>query len=276
MTQIFYNGNFISADEAILSPTSLAALYGKGVFTTIAVYRSELFGWEKHQTRLLKDAVAIGLDVSGIDWLSIKDAMLKTIEHNGLVNGRIRVTLFDETPAAMWFSDGKTKISVMINAGAFRPLPESFILGISPYRINSSSPLAGLKSCNYLENLVAINEAKANGADEAVRLNERDEVAGGCMSNIFWSKGGQLFTPHLTTGCLAGTTREFILENMECSEVAVRVDELNDANSIFLTSAGIGVVRVNIFNRRTLENSNHDILELLLGLNHKQLISFSC
>lgn len=266
MTEIFYNGSFITTDSQALTPLSMAAMYGKGVFTTVAVYRSELFLWEKHQNRLLKDAAAVGLDVSGIDAKLLNDAVHKTFEQNGLINGRVRITLFDETPAAIWLNDGSAKTSVMINASEFRQMPESFVLGISPYRINTASPLAGVKSCNYLENVIAINEAKSKGWHEAVRLNDRGEVAGGCMSNIFWAKGDQLFTPHLSTGCLAGTTREFVLENSDCNEVAATIDELENADSIFLTSAGIGITAVKVFKDKPLNTIYHEILEMLPGI----------
>lgn len=266
MTEIFYNGSFITAEALAITPLSAAAMYGKGVFTTVAVYRSEPFLLEKHQNRLLKDAGAVGLDVSGIDRSSIKEAMLKTIERNGLVNGRLRITLFDETPAAIWLPDRTSKTAVMMNAAEFRTRPENFVVGISPYSVNSSSPLAGVKSCNYLENLIAINEAKEKGWHEAVRLNERGEIAGGCMSNLFWKKGDRLFTPHLSTGCLAGTTREFILESIDCNEVAATIEELNKADSLFITSAGIGITAVNLFNGELKNTIYHEILGLLQGI----------
>ena len=62
---------------------------------------------------------------------------------------------------------------------------------------------------------MALENAKAKGFDEAIRLNERGEVASACMANVFWIKDKKLFTPDLETGCLAGTTREFIIETAE-------------------------------------------------------------
>ena len=87
---------------------------------------------------------------------------------------------------------------------------------------------------------------------EAVRVNERGLITGGCMSNIFWLKDEVLYTPSLATGCLAGTTREFVLENVECREVEVRIDEIEKSEAIFLTSAGVGIRQVNSFDGDTL------------------------
>ena len=82
------------------------------------------------------------------------------------------------------------------------------------------------------------------------------------MANLFWTKDGKLFTPSLRTGCLAGTTREYILENIECKEVEVGIDEINRADSIFLTSAGLGIARVGEFDGKRLDADRHEIEKL--------------
>jgi branched-subunit amino acid aminotransferase/4-amino-4-deoxychorismate lyase len=83
------------------------------------------------------------------------------------------------------------------------------------------------------------------------------------MANIFWSRNGKLFTPSLETGCLPGTTREFVIENIDCEEVVVGIEELRSANEIFLTSAGIGVVQIAEFEGRELQRNDHTIMKLL-------------
>jgi branched-subunit amino acid aminotransferase/4-amino-4-deoxychorismate lyase len=144
---------------------------------------------------------------------------------------------------------------------------------ISPFAVNSRSPLAGVKSCSYLENLMAIEGAKACGFDEAIRLNERGEITSACMANLFWLKGDQLFTPSLSTGCLSGTTREFVIENLDCREETADLDEMYSADSLFLTSAGIGIMQVTKLNERVFDRSNHHILELLPPANKKTRMS---
>ncbi len=77
-----------------------------------------------------------------------------------------------------------------------------------------------------------MEDAKAKGFDEAVRTNECDEIVSACTANIFWQRDDEIFTPHLDTGCLAGTTREFVLENYSISEKKVKINELNEADAI--------------------------------------------
>ena len=191
------------------------------------------------------------------------EALTVTITKNGLTRGRARITFFDETPGKIWTAgNDRRQATLFIVTADRRVIPDDFKLTFSPHRVNTTSPLAGVKSCNYLEHLMAFEEAGARGFDEAVRVNERGEVASACMSNVFWESRGRLFTPSLKTGCLAGTTREYLLENAECSEVEATAEALSEADDIYLTSAGIGVVQAAEFDGRRLKNGDSPITKL--------------
>lgn len=110
---------------------------------------------------------------------------------------------------------------------------------------------------------MSLDEARSRGANEAIRINERGHVASACMSNLFWLANGQLYTPALSTGCLPGTTREFVMENLEVSEIEADLQELKNADAIFLTSAGLGVVQVDEFNGREMQTTGHPILHVV-------------
>lgn len=237
-------------------PISKAALYGNGIFTTIAIIDGAPFLWEKHWRRLITNAATLEIDISEFSEAEVFEALSLEIKKAELKEGRARITFADESESELWRHDGQKKTSLSMIAGERRPIPKELSLTVSPHQINTTSPLAGIKSCNYLEHLLSYKEAKSHGFDEAVRFNERGEVASACMANVFWLKDDKLYTPSLNTGCLAGTTREFILENMECEEVETRIDELNDVEAIFLASAGIGIVAAAEFNGRTLLTSH--------------------
>ena len=244
------------------SDVSNFALYGKGVFTTVAIRGGEPMLWEKHFARILRDMSVIGLDPAGIGEKELLARLAGELEAGGIVDGRVRITISDETASPIWSGESAEQISVQIIAAGTRPFPEDLSITVSPYPVNSRSPLAGVKSCNYLENLLAIGEAKKRGFHEAIRLNERGEITSACMANIFWLAGDMICTPSLKTGCLAGTTREYVLENIDCSEVEAGIEELETAASIFLTSAGLGIVEVSGFGSRKMERPGHAILSL--------------
>jgi branched-subunit amino acid aminotransferase/4-amino-4-deoxychorismate lyase len=253
------NQKILLPGEAKLPAISSAAFYGKGIFTTVAIYRAKPFLWEKHWRRLNENAAAIGIDLSAFREEKVKSALVEIIEKNGLGSGRARITFFDETAGGVWSIEASRKPSLLIATADFREA-KVLNLTVSPYRKSASSPLSNVKSCNYLENILALDGAKKSGFDEAARLNERGEIASACLANLFWIKDGLIFTPPLETGCLAGTTREFLIENFPIEEKRAAAEELNDADEIFLTSAGIGVRGVSSFNKKILENSiTHDI-----------------
>lgn len=257
------NGRMLPPDKAEISAVSSAALYGKGVFTTVAVFDGQPFLWDKHWRRLQDDAARLRLDISRVSEAAIFRSLEELGERNALKYGRARVTIFDGSTREIWPFETGRETSVLITTAEFRERPEKYRVTVSPYRINSRSPLAGVKSCNYLENLLSWNEARGRGFNEAVRLNERGEVASACIANIFWERDGRLYTPSLQTGCLRGTTRDHILSSLLCSEAEIGLDHLATANSIFLTSAGIGVVAVSDLDERALPKTEHPILGLL-------------
>ena len=242
--------------------SSNAALYGKGIFSTIAFFGVELFLWDKHWRRLTANAKAVGIDLSGRDQNAIRESLDQLIANEGIVNGKLRITFRDESLSPIWSSDNSIKTSCSTIIAESRSVPANFKLAISPFPVNSRSPLTGVKSCNYLEQILSLDEAKGRGFHEGVRVNERGHVTSGCMSNIFWLKGDRLYTPTLATGCLAGTTREHVLENVECEEVEAEIGDLESADTIYLTSAGLGIVRVAEFDGRELPDTNHPIQTL--------------
>jgi branched-chain amino acid aminotransferase len=245
-----FNGEIIPAASASIDAVSSAALYGRGVFTTIAIREREPFLWEKHWRRLVNDAGKLNVDLSGYGEDMVAGALTDLIARNIAERGRSRVTFFDGSGGGMWNTRVACGTGLLIVTGDPKPVPESFRLTISPYPLNSRSPLAGIKSCNYLENLLALEEAKGRGFDEAVRLNERGEIASACMANIFWRKDGQLFTPPLSSGCLAGTVRGYVIEKHGAIETEGKIDDVLYADNVYLTSSGIGIMPVKAIDSR--------------------------
>ena len=245
------------------NPSSSILLYGKGVFTTVAIRDRKLFLWAKHWRRLQNNAAKLGIDISEHSETEVRSELDQLIREEDLDQGRSRITFAEVSPSRMWGGSGERRTELLINTGPKRLLPDHLKLTLSPHLVNSTSPLAGVKSCNYLDQLMAYDEARGRGFDEAIRLNEKGDVTSACMANVFWETGGKLFTPSLSTGCLAGTTREFVIENFDCGEAEKGIETLESAERIFLTSAGHGIAPVAELNGRRLDTSEHEILNLL-------------
>lgn len=256
---VSFNNKMVRADKAGVPAVSSAALYGKGVFTTIAVHDGEPFLWEKHWERLQSDAARVGIHIWEYPAEMVLASLTGLIEKNALENGRARVTFFDERGGGAWEIETDLETSLLITTGDARPVSDNFKVTVSPYVLNSRSPLAGVKSCSYLENLLALDEAKGRGFDEAIRLNERGLIASACMANIFWRKEGKLYTPSLTSGCLAGTTRGFVIGKLGALEIDAGLEVLERADAIILTSAGLGMVEAAELDGQGFEAQGYDL-----------------
>ena len=242
-----FNHQLLPAENAFLRADSAAALYGRGIFTTVAIYNFQPFLWEKHWIRLTVHAEKVGIDLSDFSASTTLKSLLEIIEKNNFRTGRARLTFYDEAPPLIWRGESQCKTNLLIQTADLRRIEHPIKLTVSPFPINSESPLAAVKSCNYLENILVWEDAKSKGFDEAIRVNEKDEIVSACLANVFWKKNGEVFTPSLETGCLDGVTRQYVSENQAVSETTASLNELFKADEIFLTSAGIGIANAVIY-----------------------------
>ena len=150
---VFFNQKILSASETNLPAVSSAALYARGVFTTVAIKDRKAFLWEKHWRRLKDNADRIGVDLSEFSENFFVSALDELIEKNEIENGRARITFFDESASRIWHFEMRRKTSVLMTTDDVREVRENLRLTISPFLVNSTSPLAGVKSCNYMENI---------------------------------------------------------------------------------------------------------------------------
>lgn len=250
-----FNHKIFTPEQVNLSAISSATLYGRGIFTTLAIYEGKLFLWEKHWRRLTENARKIDINLENFDENSIKTSLFELIQANKIENARARITFFDESPSAIWNFETNRKTSLLITTADFKKTAENYSLTVSPFRVNSTSPLVNIKSCNYLENILALEDAKRKGFDEALRLNEKNEIVSATMANLFWIKDEKIYTSALETGCLAGTTREYLTEKFAVDEKIINLEDLMQADEIFLTSAGIFTKSVSEIDGKTFENN---------------------
>ena len=298
-SRIIHNDRLIELSHAQLPAVTSTTLYGRGVFTTLAVYRGQPFLWPEHWGRLIDHAERCGVGHSHLAPERIKASLMHLLEVNEVKDGRARVTLLTRSLGGMWQSQTASDIvsnmasdmagdmvsdtagvevetDVLLLTGDARSVAaEGLALTLSPYRLNTLSPLTGVKSVNYLEHVIAREEAHGRGFDEAVVLNERGEIVSATMANLFWVKRGTIRTPALATGALAGTTRACTIAlaaelAFPLVEGIYDTSDLGDADEIFLTSAAHGIAPVTTydFHRYTVAAGS---LVLRLGEAFRQL-----
>jgi branched-chain amino acid aminotransferase len=250
MSDIVYkNGMLLPLSEANVSVLDYGLLYGYGLFETMRAYDGRVFRIDRHLRRLERLAGVLGISV---DIRVLKDAVMETIRANKLKDARIRATVTigegEMTPSP----DTCEKPTVIVLAAPYRAYPKAvyqkgFRAIVSSIRRNSQSPLSGIKSSNYLESILARQEAKTAGVDEAIFLNEKGLLAEASMSNIFIVAGETLKTPDRESGILPGITRETVLEitaklGLKVIEQKVTLNELVNAQEAFLTNSLIEIM----------------------------------
>jgi branched-subunit amino acid aminotransferase/4-amino-4-deoxychorismate lyase len=255
---IYLNRTMVEATKARVAPVSSAMLYGRGVFTTLAVYNSQPFLWSKHWERLSAHAAKLAVDLTGLTEKNVGEALRKLIAVNQVEDGRARVILLARSGRDVWKtkSTGSKNTDLIIMTGESHKKPASGLaLAVSPYRVSTLSPTAGIKSLNYLDHVLSWEEAQTRDFDEAVMLNERGEIVSGTLANIFWVTNGTVHTPALSTGAMAGITRESVIDIASKHFVPVvegvyEMPDLTEADEIFLTSSGLGLAQVTTFDFR--------------------------
>ena len=109
-----FNGKFIEGGVANIEALSAAALFGRGVFTTIAIYDGRPFLIDKHLKRLRSSSAAISLNRSEEELFSIEQRLNELIRLNSVANGRARITLFDATASRMWAGKSEERVECFI------------------------------------------------------------------------------------------------------------------------------------------------------------------
>ena len=250
MSEIVYlNGCLMPRSQASISVLDYGFLYGYGLFETMRAYGGQVFRLNSHLSRLARSAEILGLPIEALE---LKGAVMDTIQANKLSDARIRITISIGEGGMTPDPSTCDKPTVLILAGHYQPYPEQvyqkgFRAVVSSIRRNSQSPLSRLKSANYLESMLAKQQARAAGVDEALCLNEKGLLAEASMSNIFLVTDGILRTPGQESGVLPGITRETILElasqlGINTLEQDIRLDELFQAQEAFLTNSLVEVM----------------------------------
>ena len=213
---------------------------GDGIFETLKVIDGTAFALTRHLARLRRSALVLGLEVplSDDDLVAASIELIVGCRVAGAEPGRLRITITGG-PGPLGSGRDHAGATVVLAAG---PAPEwtpTTAVVTVPWVRNERSATAGAKTTSYAENVVALAAAHERGATEAIFTNTVGALCEGTGTNLFVVNDGRLRTPSLATGCLAGITRELLLEVVVgCGEVAdLTTADLRNADEAFLTSS---------------------------------------
>lgn len=229
------NGQLVDELAASVSVFDHSLNVGDGVFETVKVVEGIPFALERHLDRLGRSAAGLGLPAP--ERSTIRKACLDVVNHlddAGMYRLRITYTGGPSRSGSMRDDDISPTLIVTV---ASLPLPASkTTVATVPWPRNERGALAGIKSTSFAENVVALARARAAGATEALFCDTQSRLCEGTGSNVFVVVDGQLMTPSLASGCLAGVTRALVLEWTQATETDLSFDTLHRAEEVFLTS----------------------------------------
>lgn len=242
------NGSLCSAAEATTSARDHGLVVGDGIFEVVKVVHGRPFALTQHLDRMVRSAA--GMALVGFDPEVVRQAAADVIAANrsALVSDYdlLRIT-FTAGPGVLGSgrvdAASTTTTLVLGLTPGHDPDPTTSVITV-PFRRNDVGALTGLKTTSYGENVVALAQANAVGASEAVFANTRGQLCEGTGTNVFVVRDGRLLTPPLSSGCLAGITRELVLDWYGGEEADLPYTVLTDSDEIFLTSTARDVQAV--------------------------------
>ena len=223
---------------------------GDGVFEAVKVVDGRPFALTRHLRRLARSAAGLGLPDPDLD--EVRRAVDAVLRDHHLPLGRLRIT-FTGGVAPLGSGRGDAPPTLVVVAAPMHPAALSTAVVTVPWPRNERGALAGLKTTSYAENVVALAYAQRRGASEAVFANLAGHLCEGTGSNVFYVVDGELRTPTLASGCLAGISRELLLEWHGGREVDEPLEVLERADEIFLVSTTRDVQAVHRWDDRDLD-----------------------
>jgi branched-chain amino acid aminotransferase len=234
MSVCWVNGRLVELGAPAIAANDHGLLVGDGVFETLKVIDGVPFALTRHLRRLVRSAEAMG--ISAPDDAVVRDAVAEVLEVNQVDSARLRITLTSgvgplaSTPG----SEPPTLAVAVAPLAGWAPTTDAAVV---PWTRNEHGALAGVKAVSYGENVVALRYAHQRGADEALFANTAGHLCEGTGSNVFVVIDAVLVTPPLSSGCLAGITRELVCERVPVVERSIDIGELARVSEGFLTSS---------------------------------------
>jgi branched-chain amino acid aminotransferase len=250
--KVWLDAGLLDADDARVSVFDHGLTVGDGVFETAKVVDGMPFALSRHLHRLARSAAGLALAVPAEADLRV--AITATLEANAAelaAPHRLRITLTGGT-GPLGSDRGVDGPTLLVALAPMRTWPATAKVVVVPWTRNERAATAGLKTTSYADNVVALARAHAGGGSEALLANTVGQLCEGTGSNVFLVLDGEIVTPPLSSGCLAGVSRALVLEWTDAAERDLSMADLARAEEVFLTSSTRDVQAVHAVDDRDL------------------------
>lgn len=252
--KIWLNEGLVDEDQARISVFDRGVLYGDGVFEGIRVYNGKVFEHQAHIDRLYVSARTIRLKIP-LDPETMKDRVEQTVQANGISDGYVRLVVTRGIGDLSLDPTVCENPQIFIIAATIQLYPQELYekgLNIVSSSVMRNHPLClppQVKSLNYLNNILAKQEACDRQAPEAIMYNHLGFVAEATGDNVFIVRDGVIITPPNSDGSLTGVTQAVVIRLAQEAGYDVRHEHLTrfdlyGADEMFLTGTAAEVIGV--------------------------------
>jgi branched-chain amino acid aminotransferase len=276
---IYLNGMIIPEADARIDPADRGFLLGDGLFETMRAYQGQVFKLDAHLDRLFSGAEFLNIPVPlrREEFVRVTNRLL---QKNELREGdaSLRITLTRGVGPRGILPPVPVRPTLLITAHEFlnRKFPPARAV-LANRRRNETSPLCGIKSLNYLENILARQEAMKAEVDEALVLNGNDDVVEATTANVFFVMDGKLYTAPVQDGALPGITRDVVLDlarkmGREVIQKSHPVEVCVHADEAFLTNSLIEIRPLVAINHKKIGTGEVGPLTLALQEAYREIV----
>ena len=250
--RVWVNGERVDPGAPSIAALDHGVTVGDGVFETCKVQDGVPFALERHARRLDRSMAGLGLPAA--DHSVIEEGIKAVLAGEPIAFGRLRYTVTGGA-GPLGSDRDASPLTYIVTAASQPPNPATGKLVVVPWTRNERSATVGLKTTSYAENVVALAFAKERGGVEALFANSVGNLCECTGSNVFVVVDGEILTPDLASGPLAGVTRGLVIE--WCREAGLTVDSrplpmsiLEQAQEVFITSSTKDVLGVHAIDDR--------------------------
>ncbi|MCB1563018.1 MAG: aminotransferase class IV [Alphaproteobacteria bacterium] len=242
---VWHNGE-IKPDEAPLFTIADRARFGDGIFDTMLLIDGRPAHEDRHFAKLERSAAIMGFEIQN-EIETLRKHLPAFIRENGREKGHAGLNVIISRGSAPHGLAIPENPALQVALRVF-PVPESFppveVVFARTVRRNEGSPLSQIKNFNYGDNIMAAQEARQKGANEALMLNNAGHVATATIATLLIQQAGKLYTPPLSDGAQGGVTRGLLIERYGVIEKSLTEQDVTNANGVYLSNSIRGLVPV--------------------------------
>ncbi|MDC0249441.1 aminotransferase class IV [Flavobacteriales bacterium] len=255
MSVVFHNSEFIKEDALVISHSNRALNYGDGFFETIKIINAKPFNFSAHYIRYCFACTVLKLKHKQNEQ-SLLRILKELITYNNIVNGSVKLHITRSGNGKYLPESISFDILITSSDGAGFKLNPKISLCVFYDEVKTKGKISNIKSINAIVSVLGAIYAKESGFENAILMNTEGNCIETTNSNIFIVKDEIIYTPPITDGCVNGTMRKWVVQNINVLERSIDLIDIRSANEVFITNAISGVTSVETIESKSIGHFN--------------------